>query len=140
MNKKCNTLTHLRLIKHCNEYPELHPEDLFKYIYQSSFGCEHLLSDLNTARERIESEYASVNGTAKSKVERLDGDYSRVYLGTLGEGLSKDTLAKLFCLSAIKEEHGSERLQEKIAALSELSESGELPFDKARAILSHLIV
>lgn len=30
------------LLEQSQRYPELLPRDLFKFIYQSAFGCEHL--------------------------------------------------------------------------------------------------
>lgn len=30
---------------HCARYPELALQDVFKALYQSAFGCEHLIAD-----------------------------------------------------------------------------------------------
>ena len=37
--------TRALLLEHYRRYPKLGAEDVFKYLYQSSFGCEHLVSD-----------------------------------------------------------------------------------------------
>lgn len=33
-------------------YPQLELQDLMKFLYQSSFGCEHLLSNPDTVKNR----------------------------------------------------------------------------------------
>ena len=48
------------LIEHYNKYPLLKTEDIFKYVFQSAFGCEHLASDLGAALAYMEKEYAEV--------------------------------------------------------------------------------
>ena len=117
------------LIEHYNKYPLLKTEDIFKYVFQSAFGCEHLASDLGAALAYMEKEYAEVPKDVPSLVEKLDGEYSRVHLSCITDGISAETLAKLFCASAQKEESGEERLKELLSVVTELVESGELPLD-----------
>ena len=118
------------LIKeHCRLYPRLSPRDLFKLIYQSAYGCEHLLSDRARVISRIVEEHATVKcGTPRDILDI--GDYCRVGLSYLNRGLSPSTLAALFCLSAKPDERGDEKLAEGISALLELTDSGELNIDK----------
>ena len=108
------------LIKHSAAYPSLRAEDIFKFIFQSSFGCEHLVSNESAALEYIKREYAAIPERKQPRVEELDGDYSRVHLSCLSDGLSPETLARLFCLSAKKEEKGEEKLREKLEVALEL--------------------
>ena len=61
-------------------------------------------------------------------MEPLDGDYCRVHLDYLKEGLSTDTFAKLFVLSGEHVEDGKEQLLEKLSVLSEMVHADELPF------------
>lgn len=124
-----NQKTRQNLIQHCKNYPALQAEDVFKYLFQSAFGCEHFVSNEEMALAYIKREYETVSCTEAPKIEPLDGVYSRVYLSCLNEGLSPETLAKLFCLSAKKEENGSALLQEKIEVAKALVASGELPLD-----------
>ena len=49
--------TRLMLLEHYHKYPKLQIQDIFKFIYQSSFGCEHLVTDLVGATEYIKKEY-----------------------------------------------------------------------------------
>ena len=110
-----NEKTHRALLAHIQVHPRLRPQDVFKFIYQSSFGCEHLVSSLSGAVEYIRSEYEKITATDKKVlVEPLDGQYSRVDLAYLDRGLSAETLGKLFCSSAKKEVSGELALKEKI--------------------------
>ena len=119
------------LTEHCREYPLLQVEDVFKFIFQSAFGCEHLVTDRGAALAFIEREYADTTGCGEPLIEALDGAYSRAHLSCLGAGLSAETLAGLFCLSAKKEPDGAERAARMLAVASELVSSGDIPFDKA---------
>ena len=137
-----NQKTRERLIAHFQAYPKLQAEDVFKYLFQSAFGCEHLVSSEDVALSYIQREYATLSQTELPKIEPLDGDYSRVYLSCLNDGLKPETLTKLFCLSAKKEEDGRSLLEEKIEVARELVESGTLPlaiddFNHYLALLSH---
>ncbi len=124
-----NEATRKRLIEHYNAYPSLQAEDIFKYLFQSAFGCEHLVSNEEAARTYIKREYETVSKTAEPYIEPLDGEYSRVYLSYLNAGLSPEALAKLFCLSAKKEEGGKAALEQKIEVAKSLVASGALPLD-----------
>ncbi len=127
MNKNTREL----LLKHYKNFPELKAEDIFKFLFQSSFGCEHLVSDENTALQYIMREYAEISEYSAPLTDALDGNYSRIYLSWLNEGLSPETLTRLFCLSAKPEKDGEALLAQKIAVARELILNGEIPFDKA---------
>ena len=115
------------LAEHFSRYPNCEIQDIFKFIHQSSYGCEHMVQSLDKAVEYIKSEYEK--GIAESEVIPLDGDYSRVPLSYLDKGLSAETLGKLFYLSAEKVD-GREELIKNLDAARELIEEGILPFDK----------
>ena len=118
------------LIKHFEKHPELCAEDIFKFIFQSAFGCEHLVSNETAALEYIKKEYSSLSDDVAERVEALDGDYSRVHLSCLRDGLSPETLARIFCLSAKKEENGAEELIEKLGVATELVREGIIRLDR----------
>lgn len=118
------------LIEHYQTYPKLQTEDVFKYIFQSAFGCEHLVSDEKTVLDRIKEEYASVSTANEPYKDQLDGEYSRVWLSCLNAGLKAETLAKLFCFSAVKEPNGVQMLKEKLDTATELVRCGDLPLNK----------
>lgn len=125
-----NKITRQSIIKYFEAYPKSEPTDIFKYIFQSAFGCEHLVSNGSAVEEYIRREYEAVLPTGDRHIDKLDGDYSRVHLSCLGGGLAPETLAKIFCLSAKKEPNGEEELLEKLKIAEKLIESGELPIKK----------
>lgn len=124
-----NSKTRELLMSHYNKYPQLQTQDIFKFLYQSSFGCEHMVQEFDGVEERILKEYE--NSTIKkeiSLVERLDGAYSRVDLAYLSKGLSAATLAKLFLLSAKTEIEGRPVLESKLEVAKCLAKENLLPF------------
>lgn len=123
--------TKIALLQQCEKYPKLSVTDLFKYIYQSSFGCEHLVSDVASVKAYLCKEAETARPASGELIEPLDGDYCRVHLDYRKEGLSADTFAKLFVLSGLPVEDGKERLEEKLAVFSELAREGALPFSEA---------
>ncbi len=122
-------ITEELLCVHCKAYPQMQVTDLFKFLYQSSFGCEHLLTDEGSAVNYINREFESMSCTDETATDELDGAYSRVHLSWLAKGLSAETLGKLFCRSAITEQNGKENLLQKLKIAEELVKNGSLPFD-----------
>ena len=116
------------ILKHFKRYPKMQLEDMFKFLFHSAFGCDHLVDSYEKALAYITYELNNLKPT-KSHTESLDGNYSRVYLGIINKGLSKETLAKLFYLSAKKEEAGPKLLKEKLLVLESLILNNELPFN-----------
>ena len=122
-------ITRELLMMHYRTYPELGTEDVFKYLFQSAFGCEHLVSSEDKALEYIEREYEMCTKGMSPLIEKLDGAYSRVYLSYLDCGLAAKTLARLFVLSARQEPDGRELLEEKMEVATQLVDAGALPID-----------
>lgn len=120
--------TRTRLLAHCAAYPRLLLRDLFKYIFQSAFGCEHLFSSEADAIAYIRREHEAAPKGGGAGPEPLDGAYGRLPLSVLDEGLSPETLGRLFCLSAGREENGKAALLEKIEVARRLVAEGLLPF------------
>lgn len=125
---KTREQTRRRLIAHCRRYPSLQPQDLFKYLYQSAFGCEHLLASRENAVAYIKREYDTLSQQEYSVIEPLDGAYSRVSLSVLKNGMRAETLGCLFCRSARCEPDGKASLLEKIQVANEIAMEGLLPF------------
>ncbi len=120
--------THELLIKHYQRYPDLQIQDILKYIYQSAFGCEHLITDLNSAIDYINGESKDCDFNCENLIERLDGEYSRVPLSFLKSGLTAETFGKLFFKSAKNEPDGLSKLEEKIQVATKLVQENKLPF------------
>lgn len=128
------------ILAHTKAYPLLQLTDLFKFLHQSSFGCEHLLSDPSSAIDYIKKEADSISSCSTSRpdsfTEDLDGSYGRVHLDLLARGLRPETLGTLFFLSAQKENDGPRLLEEKLMVLLSLCKEGLLPFSEEEAELS----
>ncbi|MBQ2252935.1 MAG: hypothetical protein II328_03020 [Clostridia bacterium] len=119
----------VRFSQHASRCPALQIEDALKFLHQSAFGCEHAVTDESAARASVVREYESFEDSGLPRVEPLDGDYCRVSLSWLEDGLSPDTLARIFFLSAKKEEGGRARLLELLAELRALTRQGVFPFE-----------
>lgn len=117
------------LLFHVSAYPKAELSDLFKALYQSAFGCEHLVADASAAEAYIASEAAHARPHAGEIVEPLDGPYVRVHLDILKKGLSAQTLARLFALSAEHRAGAQTEFEKKLAVLTGMVRQGELPFD-----------
>ena len=71
-------------------HPASQLQDLRKALYQSVFGCGHLITDTSAAAEGIRREAAEA-GPCSRGIEALDGPWSRVHLGVLADGLTPET-------------------------------------------------
>lgn len=118
------------LIEHYQTYPNLQIRDMFKYIHQSAFGCEHMVSSLNLAIEYIRKEYEKGIKENETLIEALDGDYSRVHLSYIDKGLSIETFGSLFFGSANKESGAKSKLIRKLEVFKELVSEKVLPFSQ----------
>ncbi len=116
------------LIRHYRSYPDLKIQDVFKFLYQSAFGCEHLVSSLEVAKEYVSKELAALHNEGERGIDLLDGAYSRVPLSYMDHGLSAETFAKLFVASAKQETNGMGDLLQKLKIAKELVAQGSLPF------------
>ena len=121
------------LISHYNNFPKMGIQDMLKYIFQGSFGCEHMISSQDFATDYIKKEHASITRYDCPLVYPLDGEYSRVNLSYLDKGLSAETLGRIFYLSAKKEPQGKENLENKLLVLNDLVRAGALPFSPSNA-------
>ena len=126
--KNNSEITRALLIGHYDAYPKSEIRDFFKFLHHSALGCGHLVSSESAALEFIEREYVGIEYSSK-KTERLDGDFCRVHLCCISDGLSKKTLARLFYLSAKHEQGGVAILEEKLCVMRQLISEGILPFD-----------
>ncbi|MCF0151283.1 MAG: hypothetical protein HUJ80_07740 [Firmicutes bacterium] len=109
-------------------YPNMQLQDLFKFIYQSAFGCEHLISDPSAMVSYIQKEAETMTPHDGPVVEPLDGDYVRVYLDVLSQGVSAQALGEAFTRSAVHVEEGPARLAEMLQVLQSLTEEGLMGF------------
>ncbi len=113
------------LIEQARLHPQMEPRDLFKFLYQAVFGCEHLMTDPDEMLRRIQEEEKSLSPQKRS-VEPLGEHYSRIPLGLL----DPKTLGHLFCRSAKEGPKGTvEQLEEVLATGEVLVKKGYFSFD-----------
>ncbi len=123
-----NEKTDKLLISHYQQYPKLEIQDIFKFIYQSCFGCEHMIASLESAIDYIQKENSSLSEYSHSQIDDLDGEYSRVHFSYLKYGLSVETFGKLFFLSAKNEPDREAELEKKLDVAKKLILEKKLPF------------
>lgn len=123
------------ILSQCRRYPLLQPQDLLKALHQSVFGCGHLVADEPGGLLRIQEELQALpRGHCASSPEPLDGGFCRLHLQYLPEnGLTPQTLFRLFVLSAEPPAGDDALLEEKLACLLALAEAGRLPFSHEEA-------
>lgn len=115
------------LLEEIKSYPLLTPQDVFKFLYQGAFGCEHLIASPDTVEARIKEECEAI-AHPENKISPLSSQYVRLYLGAVKQGLSPKTLAALFIASAKKETDGKAALEEGLAVAVDLVKEGKAPF------------
>ena len=117
------------LISHCKKYSKLQPQDLFKFLYQSAFGCEHMVSSLDNVIKNIKLEFDNVKPNDEPIIEELDGKYCRVPLSFINTGVSSYKIGELFYMSAQKEPDGLSKLLNNIEIAKCLVSEKLLPFE-----------
>lgn len=133
-----NEKTRASILEHCRKYPLLEVRDLFKFLFQSSFGCEHMVSSLERATDYVKREAEGMSRLDYEHIDKadlidpLDGNYSRVHLAFLWRGISPEKLSELFYLSAKKEPNGHDELCRKLGIAREMICDGviDLPLDE----------
>ena len=130
MNRTDTQKTREALLGHYHAYPGLQIQDVFKFLFHSAMGCEHLVTDERAALAYIQKEFATLPPDLPIQAEPLDGDYSRVHLGIMNDGLTAETFGKLFFMSAKHEVDGVSNLKKKLQITYELILSEKLPFSE----------
>ena len=83
------------IIREMSKHPSFGVQDLFKLLYQASFGKEHILTD--KAEEYLYQEALSVSEGNDSLYDAISPDYIRVNLSAWNrEGLDIKWLKSLF--------------------------------------------
>lgn len=100
--------------------------DIFKFLFQSCFGCEHFVSDYDIALMRIVDEAKSCERDDLPEVEELPGNYCRVHLKVVKSKSDLEKLCKLFVKSSEIHEDGQKKLEQYLEALLNYSEEGRI--------------
>ena len=123
-----NTTTYALLSAHYNRFPRLQPQDVLKFLYQSTFGCGHLIASPTAAAAYIHQEMGQCTDSSVT-LEDLDGDFCRVHLSYAKKlGVSADTLAKLLAQSAQEPCGDEENLEMQLSVALSMAKNGEFPF------------
>lgn len=118
------------IIEYCLKNTDVEIWDVFKFIFQSCFGCEHLVSDEAKALEWILKESENAIKDDLPDIEYLDGDFCRVHLKALKNDDMKNELCRLFILSAKKVADGESRFQNELSKLLLYAKEGRIPFSE----------
>lgn len=108
------------LIEEVNKKPETEPRDVVKMCYQASFGAEHLLADIEAAKQYFYDEFCMVERRDVPLYEYISENIARADLGAWKEAeLPWSWLFELFVMSA-KENCGSmEQMQRNLQIAKE---------------------
>lgn len=125
--KNVKTETERVLLEHFLLYPEMEPQDAVKLLYQSEFGCAHLVLDVERAKTFLRDEWERTpRDCSHRRTDELGGGFIRAHLAPLSE-TELDDLASAFAASAVPA--GSmEGFLSRIDALRTLAAAGEAPF------------
>ncbi len=94
------TIELLRL--HSELYPLMEPRDAVKLLYQSEFGCGHMVPDPDRARAFLKAEWENTERDALHRpLDELGGGFVRVHLQPIPDLARLDALAEAFILSAV---------------------------------------
>lgn len=118
------------LITYMQRYPKAQLIDLYKALFQTAFGSAHAVTDVESARDWIVREFSEMPETKLPLLEALPGEHCRVSLDWLKEGMSAETLARLFQRSARPTPCATAVLRKSLAVLQELAREGALPFSE----------
>ncbi|MBR2902103.1 MAG: (d)CMP kinase [Clostridia bacterium] len=106
------------------------PRDVVKMCYQAAFGAEHLLGDLDAAREYFYREYHSVEPVSGHIFEPISPYTCRVNMGAWrAAGLDPSWLFNMFVSSIGPQSPGDETFLQYLTQAEELIGSGTTGMD-----------
>ena len=82
--------------EHYQSYPKMQIKDIFKFLHQSAYGCEHLVTNEDAVMSHIHEEVKTYSFHRGALTEPLDGEFCRVHLDWIKDGLREKTLGRLF--------------------------------------------
>ena len=90
------------LLEQLKNHPSMEPQDIVKLCYQAAYGAEHLLTDIDKARQYLFAEFDGVEPADIPVYEPISDLYCRVNIaGWKYHGLSKEELFDIFRRSAL---------------------------------------
>lgn len=117
------------LLEQIHKHPSVQPQDLVKLCYQAAFGAEHLLSDLDGARNYLERELAAVEAREGELCENISNSVCRVDLGAWkGTGLPAEWLFQMFAASAAVSGSGQDLFSEYLTIAGKTVQGQQVQF------------
>lgn len=118
------------LLKHVKRYPDMQVTDAVKLLYQSEFGGGHMIVNPVKSLAWIQTEWEKTKKeeTAAPLLEEIGGGICRVSLQALEDGLSPETLNRMFVKTADRTAGTVENFEKKLEVLRTLCSEGKMPF------------
>ena len=119
------------ILNHMLKYPKSEALDILKLIYQNEFGCGHLVKDEMQCLQMLMNEFNLVSEaeTKGALFEHIGNGYSRIsLLDAKKDQISAELIARLFYLSAKRQDGNIESFLKKVGELKELFRQNELQF------------
>jgi len=104
-----------------NKHPSMQMQDIVKLCYQAAKGPEHIVEDINFARNYLLRELEETPAAAGELYEAISDDFVRINLAAWKfNKLPDEWLLKMFVSSAAHRADGDEKLEEYLNAAGEL--------------------
>lgn len=116
----------LQIVKeHMERYPQMEPQDFGKLAFQSEFGPEHLITEIQQAKDFLEEEWKMLPAdTTPRYPEAVSGSLCRFPLTACPSADAVKLLAELFVLTAKEHQGSMTGLEEKAEQLASLEIPG----------------
>ena len=119
------------LLEQIRMHPAMQPQDIWKLCYQAAFGPEHLLNDLQRAKEYLEKEYEATAAAAVPLYEPISDEVCRVNLAAWKfHGLPVAWLFRLFAASCRKRAHGEAMFRAYLQRAEEMLSVASVGFSR----------
>lgn len=122
------------LRQHVSTHPSMEPRDVVKLCYQSAFGAEHLLEDMEAAEKYFMQEYGQVHSDVVEPLyEHIGGDIVRINLSAWKKRmLPPKWLFRMFVETAARSsKDGKELFDTCIREAGSLAAGGLFRFSRA---------
>jgi uridine kinase len=118
------------LLENFKRHPEMKMEDMVKLIYQSVFGCGHIIDNAASSLERLKEEYNSLQSDENESFEDIGGGLSRLNLCAVKLlRLSLETVNG-FCVGTANSVHGNAAdFERKLELFIGLCVDSTFPYD-----------
>lgn len=115
------------------KYPEMEIQDVFKLVYQSEFGCGHLITNEERSYSLLMNEWNKDYGNKEEELfERIGGGYVRLYVEPAKAlGVSPQLFQKIFVESVKKDKGTLEGFHLKVQKLIEGCNKKKFPFSES---------